>query len=174
MCLWLFFFQVIGMKLHLKRDVSADDIRFVAFNESGSEKYSVCSERTKLSAKLNLAVRTPQGEVAAKIRRFPVGGASAFVLRVGKQHITLVLLATKRGIYSFYYGNNWHILGNIADRNFTVIDVDKTVILNHRRHAGYCTLEYYRPENELYCLMTSVCVNLINTVEKPVLLKAGG
>ena len=50
-----------------------------------------------------------------------------------------------------------------------VIDVDKTVILHHRKHADHCTLEYFDRDNELYCVTAAICANLINTVEKPVI-----
>ncbi len=156
------------MKLYLKRDVSPDCINFLLFDERGQEKYVVKNEKTKLSSKLVFTVRDRQGNIAAKIRRFPVAGACAFVLRVGKSHINLVMVPTKRGVYSVFYGNNWHILGDIAAKDFTIIDVDKTVILNHRRHADHCTLEFFDPENELYCVSAAVCVNFINTVGKPV------
>ena len=161
------------MKLYLKRELSGSDIAFTLYDESGREKYRVANAKTKLSTKLNLVVRTPQGELAAKIRRFPLAGMGAFVLRVGKAHITLVMTVTRRGAFAFFYGNNWHVLGDVGHKKLTVIDVDKTVILNHRRHADHCTLEYYSEENELYCVATSVCVNLINTVEKPVVKAAG-
>ncbi len=50
-----------------------------------------------------------------------------------------------------------------------MIDVDKTVILHHRKHADHCTLEYFDRDNELYCVTAAICANLINTVEKPVI-----
>ncbi len=159
------------MKLYLQRDVSAGNIGFTVFDESGREKYRVANEKTKLSTRLNLSVKNQDGEIAAKIRRFPI--ANAFVLKAGKAHVTFVMVPTKRGVLSYFYGNNWHILGNVAAKNFTIIDVDKTVILNHRRHADRCTLEIFNEENELYCVAASVCVNLINTTEKPVVKTAG-
>ena len=66
------------MKLYLKRDVSAGDISFSVFDESGREKYRVVNEKKKLSTRLNLSVKNTDGETAAKIRRFPL--ANAFVL----------------------------------------------------------------------------------------------
>ncbi len=163
----IFSVSVILMKLHLQRDVSAGDVRFLVFDESGNEKYRAVSVKTKVTKNLNLSVLDRSGNVSAKIRRLPLVGANAFVLKVGKSHITFVTLFTKNGIFSYFYGNNWHINGSIAEKNFTIIDVDKTVILSHRKHSEYCTLEIFDPDNELYCIAASICANLINTVEKP-------
>ena len=155
------------MKLYLKRDVSAGDISFSVLDECGREKYRVVSVKKKLSTRLNLSVTNTDGETAAKIRRFPL--ANAFVLRVGKSHVTFVIVPTKRGILSYFYGNNWHILGDVAAKNFTVIDVDKTLVLSHRRHSGYCELDIADGADELFCVAVSVCANMMNIIEKTAL-----
>ncbi len=160
------------MKLHLKRDLSASDAGFTVFDESGMEKYRAVSVKTKVTKKTNLLLLNSQGETAAKIRRLPIVGTYTFVLKVAKSHITFVIVPTKNGILSYFYGNNWHINGSIAAKNFTIIDVDKSVILSHRKHADYCMLEIFDEDNELYCVAASICANLINTIEKPVVQAA--
>lgn len=166
-------FSVINMKLFLKRDRSADAVCFTVFDESGSEKYRAVSVSTKVTKRTNLLLLTADGEIAGKIRRLPLVSTYTFVMRVKKSHITFVMVPVKAGILSYFYGNNWHINGSIAAKNFTVIDVDKTVILSHRKHADHCTLEISDADNELYGVMTAICANLINTVEKPQKAEAG-
>lgn len=160
------------MKLHLKRDVSADGAGFAVFDESGREKYRAVSVKTKVTKKTNLFLLDGNGNTAAKIRRLPIVGTYTFVLKVSKSHITFVIVPTKNGILSYFYGNNWHINGSIAAKNFTIIDVDKSVVLSHRKHADYCTLEIFDEDNELYCVAAAICANLINTIEKPVVQAA--
>ncbi len=160
------------MKLHLKRDVSAGAVCYYIFDESGNEKFRAVSVKTKVTKRLYMVVLNRQGEPVAKIRRLPIAATNTFVLRVGKTHVTFVMVPTKNGVYSYFYGNNWHINGDVAAKNFTIIDVDKTVILSHRRHADYCTLEIADRDNELYCIAASICVNSINTIEKPVMQAA--
>ena len=160
------------MKLHLKRDLSAGDAGFTVFDESGMEKYRAVSVKTKVTKKTNLLLLNSQGETAAKIRRLPIVGTYTFVLKVAKSHITFVIVPTKNGILSYFYGNNWHINGSISAKDFTIIDVDKSVILSHRKHADYCTLEIFDEEHELYCVSAAICANLINTIEKPVVQAA--
>ena len=160
------------MKLHLKRDLSASDAGFTVFDESGMEKYRAVSVKTKVTKKTNLLLLNSQGETAAKIRRLPIVGTYTFVLKVAKSHITFVIVPTKNGILSYFYGNNWHINGSISAKDFTIIDVDKSVILSHRKHADHCTLEIFDEEHELYCVSAAICANLINTIEKPVVQAA--
>ena len=52
------------------------------------------------------------------------------------------------------------------EKNFTIIDVDKSVILRHIKHTDFCELIIERESAELYCIAASVCANLINTVDK--------
>ena len=160
------------MKLHLKRDLSASDAGFTVFDESGMEKYRAVSVKTKVTKKTNLFLLDGNGNTAAKIRRLPIVGTYTFVLKVAKSHITFVIVPTKNGILSYFYGNNWHINGSISAKDFTIIDVDKSVILSHRKHADYCTLEIFDEDNELYCVAAAICANLINTIEKPVVQAA--
>lgn len=161
------------MKLHLKRDVTSEDVCFAVFDESGVLKYRALSVVTKVTKKTNLLLCNNSGETVAKIRRLPIVGTYTFVLRVKKSHITFVIVPVKTGVLSYFYGNNWHINGSIAAKDFTIIDVDKTVILSHRKHADYCTLEIFDEDNELFCISAAICANLINIVEKPVALEAG-
>lgn len=160
------FVRVIIMTLFLKRDVSADNRRFVIFDECGDEKYYVYAKRTKVSAKNILIITDTDDRQAARVRRVPIVGTSAHVLKFGNRHVTFVTVPTPNGVYSYFYGSNWRVSGDIATKNFTIIDVDKTVILEHRRHADYCELIIPDSSNELFCVAASVCANLINTVDK--------
>ena len=160
------------MKLYLKRLVSAGDTGLAVYDESGAEKYCAAPVRTKVTKKTNLLLLNGRGETVAKIRRLPIVGTYTFVLRVKKSHITFVMVPVKGGLLSYFYGNNWHINGSIASGNFMIIDVDKTVILSHRRHADYCTLEIADEENELYGVAAAICAHLINTVEKTAKIEA--
>ena len=157
------------MKLFIKRDASASDREFVICDASGNEKYTVVSVTSKVTANANLQIRDANGNVGARIRRLPIPGTMTFVLKAYGTHINFVIVPTQKGVYSYFYRNNWHVSGDIAAKNFTVIDVDKTVILHHRKHADHCTLEYFDRDNELYCVTAAICANLINTVEKPVI-----
>ncbi len=69
-------------------------------------------------------------------------------------------------MYSYFYGSNRLVSGSVAAKNFSVIDVDKSVVFSHRRRPGYIELEIADKKNEAFSVAVSVCANLINTVEK--------
>ena len=160
------------MKLFIKRDTSASDREFVICDASGNEKYTVVSVTSNVTANANLQIRDANGNVGARIRRLPIPGTMTFVLKAYGTHINFVIVPTQKGVYSYFYRNNWHVSGDIAAKNFTVIDVDKTVVFRHDRHTGYGELTIEDEENELFCIAAAVCVDLLNTVEKHALKTA--
>ena len=154
------------MRLFLKRDVSLGESAFVVCGEQGREKYRASAERTKVGGKYRITVTDTDGQTVCKIRELPIVGTKTFVFKVNKKHVTFVAVPTVKGIYSYFYGNNWHISGELASKNFVIIDVDKSEILRHIKHTDYCELEILRDSEEMYCVAVSICANLINTVEK--------
>lgn len=139
---------------------------FVIYDESGNNKYLASVGKTKVGGKFNIIITDSIGNTAARIRQLPIVGTNTFVFKVNKKHVTFVVVPTQKGAYSYFYGNNWHINGELLSKNFVIIDVDKSVILRHSKHSGYCELEILSEKNELYCVAASICANLINTVEK--------
>ena len=161
------------MKLFIKRELSASSCEFVVSDASGNEKYKVNRKQTKVTPNTVYRISDVNGEgVAAAIRRLPVVGTKTFVLKAYKTHVTFVMVPTQKGIYAYFYGNNWHIRGDIAAKNFEVIDVDNTEIFSHKCHSDYGELTVVDEENELFCVAAAVCVNLINTTEQHVLKTA--
>ena len=155
-----------NMRLFLKRDVSMGESAFVIFDGSGREKYRAEVGKTKVGGKFNIVISDAQGGVAARIRELPIVGTKTFVFKVDRSHVTFVILPTPGGLSYRFYGSNWYIGGDLATKDFDIIDVDKSVILRHVRHSDYCELDIARESAELYCVAASVCANLINTTEK--------
>lgn len=154
------------MRLFLKRDTSLGESAFVIYDESGNNRYLAQVGKTKVGGKYNIVINSADGKSAARIRELPIVGTKTFVFKVCKKHITFVVIPTSSGLKSYFYGNNWHLNGELASKNFVIIDVDKSVIMRHIKHMDYCELNIDRENAELYCVAASVCANLINTVEK--------
>ena len=157
------------MRLFLKRNTFDDSCCFTVFDESEEVKYVASHVSSMRIARHRLAVADSAGEVVAKIRRLPLVGTDTYVLKFQRRHVTFVTLPTPNGSRSFFYGSNWRVTGEILSKNFSIIDVDKTLLLAHRKHADYCELLIPDERNELFCVAMSVCVNLFNTIESPAL-----
>ena len=152
------------MKLFIKRDISDPKSMFTIFDELGREKYYSLNLKSKSNK--TFAITDLQRNVIVKIRQIPFGGAKSFVFKAGKSHITFVIAITSKGVYSNFYGNNWHINGEIASKNYSIVDVDNTVIAINENQGNQCELTVYDSNNELYSIATSVCINMLNTVDK--------
>lgn len=152
------------MKLFIKRNISPDKSCFTVFDEYGNEKYNATFTGSKSVSKL--IVSENADKTVLKIRKIPIVGTHTFAFKSGKHHITFVMIISPNGILGYYYGNNWHINGEIAKGNFSIIDVDNTVIATQSKHTRYIELNITDDSDELYCVATSICTNLINTVDK--------
>lgn len=152
------------MKLFIKRNTSPDKSCFTIFDEHGNEKYNASFTGSKSVSKLIVSDNTDKAVL--KIRKIPIVGTHSFAFKVGKHHIKFVMIISSNRILGYFYGNNWHINGEIAKGNFSIIDVDNTVIASQSKHTDYIELNIADDSDELYCLATSICTNLINTVDK--------
>lgn len=160
------------MKLFVNRDISACDVCFEIYDELGREKYKANERRTKpavqkKTAKLDITDKNKA--VCARIRQLPIVGVSSFSLKAPKKSATLVIMKAHAGVSCRFYGNNWHIVGDIASKEFSIIDVDNAVIASQSKKNSGFVLEITDSENELICLAASLCINMINTVDKPAL-----
>ncbi|MBQ1507583.1 MAG: hypothetical protein IIZ36_04085 [Ruminococcus sp.] len=160
------------MKLFLKRDLSADGNVFTVFNDLGEAKYLVLSKKPGTNAKINLAVCDTNGKPVARLRRVPIAGTKIFVIKANGKRISLVLLITSKGMYCNFYGVNWHISGELITKNFSIMDVDNSLIMSHLHFSDRCELEIPDKDNELFCVAAAICVNLINTLDSPALQTA--
>jgi uncharacterized protein YxjI len=154
------------MKLFLKRDISAEDTAFVVYDELGKEKYFIKSKNNKNNLAFNIVDK--DNKTAAKIRKLPMVATTTFVFKVGKTSITLVCVPFANEIKFHYYGKNWHIAGDAVTKNFSIVDVDNSIIASGRKVLSDFELNIYNEDEMLYCIATSVCINLINTVDNRV------
>lgn len=152
------------MKLFLKRDISTADSAFTVFDELGFEKYYAIFLKSKSTVKINIT--DTKGNIVLKIRKLPIVGTCTFVFKSGKKQITFVVVCSSKGIFCNYYGNNWHIKGSVASKSYSIIDVDNSLIASQKNCGESYELTITDELNELNCIATSICLSLINTVDK--------
>lgn len=155
------------MKLFVKRDLSAPDAGFTVFDENGNPKYYAVFKNTRSSVKLRIT--DTDKNIVAKIHRMAIPAIFAFSMTACNKSARLMINPSKDIMQCYYYGLNWHINGDIISKNFSIIDVDNTCIATHK--TSFCgksdcfELEIFNNSNELFCVTTSICINLLNTVD---------
>ena len=154
------------MKLFIKRNVSTDNNIFTIFDDKGIEKYYVINKNFKTTkAHISLKIIDSNKNTVAKINKIPLVTTNSYTIKANNNRITLVCVMHTKGINCHYYGNNWHINGSPALRDFKIIDVGNSLIASQRKNNADCELNITKCENELFSIATSVCINLINTVD---------
>lgn len=152
------------MKLFIKRCVSADNSLFIVYDELGKQKYNVKFKKSKASS--SLVINDINDIAVTKIRRMSAGGTNTFIFRAMKKNVTFVMVLSSNYLRCRYYGKNWHIQGDVLSKNFSVFDVDNTPIYSQKKIANDLELNINDALDELYCISTSVCVEMINTIDK--------
>lgn len=151
------------MKLFLRRNVSADNNIFSVFDEQGFEKYNIVSK--KANSNSDFAIQNTDGQAVCRIRRLPVAGTNIYLFKADKKRIAFIRTLIADGIKCHYYGNNWHVIGNISAKNFSVVDVDNSLIATHKKVMSDYELNIFDSKNEMFCIATSLCIDLINTID---------
>ena len=129
------------MKLFIKRNTSPDKSCITVYDEFGNEKYKASFTGSKSVSKL--IVSDSADKAVMKIRKIPIVGTHTFAFKAGKHHITFVMIISSNRILGYYYGNNWHINGEIAKGNFSIIDVDNSVIATLKNNPDYIEIPTY-------------------------------
>lgn len=153
------------MKLFLKRDVSDISSRYVVLDEYGKEKYIVTGKITSSKQKLILSDTQNTKKSDIILYRF---GATYFLIRYNKRLYALV--PCESGKFAFFiYGSTLRFLGDISEGRFSLIDVDKSVVMTQKKCWGnYGTgfeLNIYNDEQEILALSVAICADLYISAE---------
>lgn len=154
------------MRLFIKRNNLADDVMFTVFDEKGNDKYYAVRKKLKSTkTSMGIIISDVNKITVAKIYKLPIVTTNSYTIKANNSRINLVCVTSSKGINCHYYGNNWHINGNLTLRDFKIIDVDNTLIATQTKNKAYFELNVANCDNELFCVATSICINLINTVD---------
>ena len=156
------------MKYFIKRDVCADIGAFEIYDETGIEKYLAEFSKSKRSRKI---IIHSADEIFVKIRCLSVSNIIACNINAGGKKMRILMGVNRNELVCICSGVNWKICGNIAQKSFSVQDVDNTVIAVQKRvfsSTESYELDVYSPSNELLSISVAVCINMLNTVDNPV------
>lgn len=151
------------MKLFLKQSSSAENIIFIIYDELGNEKYKVLYRKRK--ANISYHINTIDDKTVCVVRKIPITTTNSYIFKLNNKRITFVCVPAKDRIKCRYYGINRHIIGDAFNKNFSVVEVDNSVVFEHIRVLADVELNIVSDDEEMFAIATAVCINLINTVD---------
>lgn len=148
------------MKLFLKRDVSDISSRYVVLDDSGKQKYIVTGTNSTSRQKLKLS--NANGEKMSEISLYSLV-ATYFMIKYDKRIYALVPCMNERLAF-LIYGSTLRFFGDIAQGRFSLIDVDKSVVMNQKKCWGkYGTgfeLNIIDEKQEIFALSVAICADM--------------
>lgn len=149
------------MKLYINRDTHNVSARFVVYDDLYREKYTVTADKKSFK---RLKITTSDGKTAVKILQLPLPIVQVYSISDFKRNIKFTVKPSGFCADAGFYGVSWHIRGNILSKSFDIDDADNSIIAVHSCafEKNCCMLEIMNPENELFCLASAVCANLVS------------
>ena len=152
------------MKLFLKRDNSGEDARFVVFDETGRQKYSVKGKRSVAAD--NMVITLPYGKPLVTLKVCTFHFFSVFSVKSGCERFVITLTGMPHNPEYRFHGLCWRVCRFSPDRNFTVIDIDNSLIMKQKTlrnyDDNYYELTIMNEERELICVATAICADVVN------------
>ncbi len=154
------------MKFYIKRDKTAGDGLFVIFDERGRDKYFVSGSKNYF------IISDLNGRILVKIHRLPLPALKAYSISSGNYNIKFFINTSSKAPSCYFFGNSWLIRGDITRNSFDIIDADNSLVASHRvsfSNSGSYELEISKGNSELFCIATSICVDIEAKVDNPTL-----
>lgn len=157
------------MKLYISESYLENKRIFKISDELGNLKYSVSIGYSLLRAKIN--VYNINSKKVAKIMKCDVCGFSIFYVFCNKllcneNKIKVITNLVNFKELLYIYGINWLFRGSLLNKNFEIINVDKSLVMRHKKkeQPGKTVYEVNISEekNELLCICIALCVEILN------------
>ena len=144
----------------MKRDTSDISSRYVVLDDCGKEKYIVTGK--SISSKQRLIVSDGENTKLSEIILNSLV-ATYFMIKCDKRIYALVPCINEQFAF-LIYGSTLRFFGNISEGRFSLIDVDKSVVMSQKKCWGkYGTgfeLNILDDEQELFALSVAICADM--------------
>lgn len=144
------------MKLFLKRDVSDISSRYVVLDECGNEKYIITGTNRPSGQKLILS--DTDGRTLSDIFLYDIM-ATYFVIKCDR-HIYGLVPYLNTTLAFMIYGSTLRFIGDISQGRFSLIDVDKSVVMTQKKCWGGFELNITDETKEIFALSVAICADL--------------
>lgn len=145
------------MKFFLKHDTDGGLSRFVIFDESGNQKYIVTGKSANSNQTMILSDTNGNKLSVITLYNFV---AKYFSVKYNKRLYALVPCI--KGSFAFIiYGSTFRFIGDIATGRFSLIDVDKSLVMTQKKCWGQngdgFEINVFSREREVFSLSVAVC-----------------
>lgn len=152
------------MKLFLRRDNSREDNRFVVYDESNKIKYCVKGRRSVATD--TMVISTPDDNPLVTLKVVTFRFFSVFSVKSGCERFVITLTGMPHNPDYRFHGLCWRVSEFSPDRNFTVIDIDNSLVMKQNTlrnyNDNYYELTIQKDERELFCIATAICADVVN------------
>ena len=159
------------MKLFLKRDVSDISSRYVVLDDCGKQKYIVTGANRPSGQKLTLSDN--ECRKMSDITLYNLV-ATYFTIKYSKRLYALVPCVNENFAFMIY-GSTLRFVGDMSQGRFSLIDVDKSVVMTQKKCWGEFgtgfELNIFDEQQEIFALSVAICADLyISATEQKAVL----
>lgn len=159
------------MKFFIQKNKTAFNSVFNVYDEFGKEIFFTEIE-SNTKARI-LFIKNISGKIVAKIKRLEFGSIVFFKISTEKKTIRLIVGQNRGNVVCLCYGISWELVGNLTEKTFSILDVDNSMIANHKKifsNREKYELNVFKQNTELLCIAISICINSFNTLDNTVTL----
>lgn len=161
------------MKLHITRNTSEEQGRFLVHNSSGNLFLTVSGKETPIR---KLKALTNDGKCAFRISATPeIGGAVGYNVSTPEGTFGVTIRLKAKELSLKIHGTKLFFKGNLFTRTFEITDVSSKTIAVHKPSSGkrgQYTLEVLDETQTLSLLAVAICADLISFSDSAAVCRA--
>lgn len=151
------------MKLFLKRDTSNETSRFLVFDDMGKEKYIIVGKSKNSKQTMFLSDKSENKLSTITLFEFSM---KYFSIKCDKR--LYILMPYIKDKFAFIiYGSTFRFMGDMISGRFSVIDVDKSIIMTQKRcwnkNGEVFEINISCEEQEIFILSMAICAAMYIT-----------
>ena len=151
------------MLLHLKRDVSQENSRFLVYDIKGDHRYTVYGKNLNKFERMYIC---DDEKTLVKIVEIssPFDVLKSYRVIQGDESFRIIITNTRNMLSINFLGLSFKIKGDILNRRYEIIDIDGTLqaYVSDNFSKKYTDIDVRNEQRELFCLSIAICINTIN------------
>lgn len=150
------------MKLYIQDSKDQNVSRFLIYDSLSKLKYRTSVEYAPLTVKMDVYDNNHR---VAKIRKRDILFLKTYTISALTKKIKVIGKISDSEIMFYINGINWFFAGEILKKDFSVVNVDNSIVMSHRAkwNSGkvYYELDVSDNQNELLCVCIALCIDML-------------